>query len=85
MIQTAKITLEKGKSKQLCTHNSGYNVLLKVDAKNSVRVYLGGSNVTIESGFPLEPGEVQPLPKTDFSLFYVIAEKECTVYLLIWS
>lgn len=64
---------------------NGVKILLKAGKKNKAAVFLGGSNVTVGDGFPIDPGEWIWLPSVDYELLYCIGTAGDTLHLLIWS
>lgn len=62
-------------------------ITVKALTENKGKVFIGGSDVTTENGFPLNPGEVLPsLTVENCNILYFISEKESdSISLLIFQ
>jgi hypothetical protein len=83
-LQTITLLL-KAEKVQLCKCKSDHRVTLKAAKKNKEVIYIGSSDLVSGNGFPIEPGELLPLPQVDYDTLYVVGKEGDSLYLLIWK
>jgi hypothetical protein len=70
--------------KQLSVAGNIKAILLKADPNNTGRVWLGGRDVTLENGYPLDGNSVLSMQIKNFDDVYLLADSDIvqTVYII---
>jgi hypothetical protein len=70
--------------KQLSVSGNVKSILIKADAENTGRVWLGGSDVKIGVGYPLDGNSTLSMQIKNFTDVYLLADSDLTqtVYII---
>jgi hypothetical protein len=84
LLRSMHLTVKVAKQK-LLDCKSSCKVTIKAASKNKDAVYIGGSDVSVDNGFPIYPGETFPVPCVDYDTLYFLGSDKDILYLLVWS